>query len=171
MKSIQLILNEFTSIFDLETVSNSAFTQARANLNYTAFIELNQKAVVDVMYSDDNIKLYKGMRVMGIDGSKILLPDSPDITNEFGQISYSNDHPEVKGSHTYAMASVMYDVLNRIAVDSILSEARAYEVNLAIKHLEHSMDNDLLLCDRNYPSYLATLSKLNICNTLFISIF
>ena len=69
MKSIQLILNEFTSIFDLETVSNSAFTQARANLNYTAFIELNQKAVVDVMYSDDLIKLYKGMRVMGIDGS------------------------------------------------------------------------------------------------------
>ena len=48
MKSIQLILNEFTSIFDLETVSNSAFTQARANLNYTAFIELNQKAVCNV---------------------------------------------------------------------------------------------------------------------------
>jgi len=80
MKSIQLILNEFTSIFDLETVSNSAFTQARANLKYTAFIELNQKAVVDVMYSDDNIQLYKGMRVMGIDGSKILLPDTTDIT-------------------------------------------------------------------------------------------
>ena len=32
------------------------------------------------MYSDDNIKLYKGMRVMGIDGSKILLPDTTDIT-------------------------------------------------------------------------------------------
>lgn len=163
MKSIQLILNEFTSIFDLETVSNSAFTQARANLNYTAFIELNEKAVVDVMYSDDNIKLYKGMRVMGIDGSKILLPDTTDITNEFGQISYSNDHPEVKGSHTYAMASVMYDVLNHIAVDSILSKARAYEVDLAIKHLEHSIDNDLLLYDRNYPSYfhLATLFNFN----------
>ena len=64
-------------------MTNSAFTKARANLKYTAFIELNQKAVV--MYSDDNIKLYKGMRVMG----------------------------------------VMYDVLNSIAVDSILSKARA----------------------------------------------
>jgi len=69
MKSIQLILNEFTTNFSLDTVSNSAYTQARANLKYTAFIELNQKAVVDVMYSDDNVKLYKGMRVMGIDGS------------------------------------------------------------------------------------------------------
>jgi hypothetical protein len=125
----------------------------RANLSHTAFIELNQKAVVDVMYSDDNIKLYKGMRVMGIDGSKILLPDSTEITEEFGQISYSNDHPDVKGSHNYALASVMYDVLNRVAVDSVLSTARAYEVDLAIEHLEHSLDNDLLLYDRNYPSY------------------
>ncbi len=49
MKSIQLILNEFTSIFDLGTINNSAFIQARTNLNYTAFIELNQKAVVDVI--------------------------------------------------------------------------------------------------------------------------
>ena len=61
------------------------------------------------------------------------------------------------------MASVMYDVLNHIAIDSILSKARAYEVDLAIKHLEYSSDNDLLLYDRNYPSYfhLATLFKFN----------
>ena len=129
MKSIQLILNEFTSNFSLETISNSAYTQARANLKYTAFIELNQKAVVDVMYRDDNIKLYKAMRVIGIDGSKILLPDSAEIKKEFGEISYSNDHPEVKGSHNYGLASVMYDVLNRVAVDSVLSHARAYEVD------------------------------------------
>jgi hypothetical protein len=57
----------------------------------------------------------------------------------------------------------MYDVLNRIAVDSFLGAARAYEVDLAIGHLEHSIDNDLLLYDRNYPSYfhLATLCNLN----------
>lgn len=162
VKSLQLILNEFTLNFNLEPVTNSAFTFARANLKYTAFIELNQKAVVDVMYSDDNIKLYKGMRVMGIDGSKILLPDRAEITEEFGQISYSNNHPDVKGSHNYALASVMYDVLNRVAVDSVLGNARAYEVDLAIGHLKHSLDNDLLLYDRNYASYfhLATLCKL-----------
>lgn len=74
--------------FSLETVSNSAFTFALANLSYTAFIELNQYAFVDVMYSDDNIKLYKDMRVIGIDGSKILLPDVPDVIKEFGQIPY-----------------------------------------------------------------------------------
>jgi hypothetical protein len=96
MKSLQLILNELTLAFDSNTVTNSAFTQARANLRHTAFIELN--AVVDVMYNDNNIKRYKGMRVLGIDGSKILLPNTPDIRKEFGQISYSNDHPDVKGT-------------------------------------------------------------------------
>jgi hypothetical protein len=88
MKSIQLLLNEFILKFELENVSNSAYTQARANLKYTAFIELNQKAVVNVMYRDDDIKLYKDMRVLAIDGSKILLPESDEITQEFGQISY-----------------------------------------------------------------------------------
>jgi len=29
-------------------------------------------AIVDVMYSDNNFKCYKGMRVMAIDGSKIV---------------------------------------------------------------------------------------------------
>jgi hypothetical protein len=41
----------------------------------------------------------------------------------------SPDHPDVKGSHNYALASVMYDVLNRIAIDSTLAPARAYEVD------------------------------------------
>jgi len=78
-------------------------------------------------------------------------------------LAYSNDHPDVKGSHNYALASVMYDVLNRVAVDSVLSHARAYEVNLAIGHLEQSRENDLLLYDRNYASYLhiATLCHID----------
>lgn len=146
LKSLQLILNEFTLAFDdFNTVSNSAFTQARANLRHSAFIELNKTAVVDVMSSDNNIKLYKGMRILGVDGSKVLLPDTLDMIKEFGTISYSNDHPDIKGSHAYAMACVMYDVLNHIAVDSILSHAKAYEVDLAIKHLEHGKENDLTL--------------------------
>ena len=75
----------------------------------------------------------------------------------------SPDHPDVKGFQAIGQASVMYDVLNNVAENSQLSHARAYEVNLAIEHLKHSSDNDLLLYDRNYPSYfhLANRSKLN----------
>jgi hypothetical protein len=169
VKSLQLILNELTLSLCLDalTVTNSAYTQARANLRHTAFIELNQKAVVDVMYQDNNIKRYQGMRVLGIDGSKITLPNTEDIKKEFGQISYANNYPQVKGKQAYGMASVMYDVLNRIAVDSTLSIAKAYEVELAIGHLAYTQEKDLLIYDRNYPSYLH-ISHLNQCDKKFV---
>jgi hypothetical protein len=84
---------------------------------------------------------------LGIDGSKLLLPDTKDVIKEFGQISYRSDKNLPEGKHAYGMASVMYDVLNQIAVNSVLGIARAYEVDLAMKHLA-MQDNDLLLCYR-----------------------
>lgn len=153
LKSLQLRINEFMLVLGRETLTNSAFTQARANLKHTAFIELNRKAVVDILYGDETFKRYQGMRVLGIDGSKILLPKTPDIIKEFGQILYSNDHPDVIGAHPYGLASALYDVLNHVAVDSILGQAKDYEVDLAIRHLEWTNEADLLVCDRNYPFY------------------
>lgn len=134
-----------------DSVTNSAFSQARKKLKYTAFIELNQTSVVDVMYSDDDIKLYKGMRVLGIDGSKIILPQNPETIEEFGKVEQKNG--EIDVNYSYAMASVMYDVLNRIAIDSKLDKIKSYEVDLAIELLKYSKDNDLLIYDRGYPSY------------------
>ena len=159
VKSMQLILNELSMELDKEPVSSAAFTKARAKLKHTAFIELNREAVVGVFYGDGDFKRYKGFRMLGIDGSKLRLPDTEDIIEEFGQISYRSDKNLPEGQHTYGVASVMYDVLNRIAVDSTLGRARAYEVDLAVGHLEYTQENDLLLCDREYPSYrfLATL--------------
>lgn len=155
------MLNEIAFDLGINTVTNSAFTQRRAQLKHTAFIELNQKAIVEVMYGDGEFKRYKGMRILGVDGSKILLPDTPSVIKEFGQIGYSNDHSDIQGAHAYAMASVMYDVLNRVAVDSKLAPANAYEVDLAVGHLAYTQKNDLLISDRNYPSYrwLAEVSQ------------
>lgn len=163
VKSLQLILNEISHQLGLSSISQSAFSQRRVQLKHTAFIELNQKAVVEVKYGDDEFKRYKGMRVLGIDGSKILLPNTVDVINTFGCIRYSNDHPEVQGAHAYGLASVMYDVLNRIALDSQLGTARAYEVDLAREHLVYTHEKDLIVCDRNYSSYswLATLHQAN----------
>jgi len=161
VKSMQLVLNELSLELDQVPVSVGAFTKARAKLKHTAFIELNREAVVNVCYGNDHFKTYKGFRVLGIDGSKLRLPDMFDVINEFGQISYRSNSNQPKGQHAYGLASVMYDVLNRIAVTSVLAGARSYEVDLAVKHLEQTQENDLLLCDREYPSYhfLATLTN------------
>jgi hypothetical protein len=89
-----------------------------------------------------------------------MLPSTPSVIGEFGEISYSNK-TKVEGKHAYGMASVMYDVLNRVAIDSHLGKAQDYEVDLALTHLGHTREKDLLLCDRNYPSFrfISSLSQ------------
>jgi len=42
-------------------------------------VALNQKAVVDVLYGDDNFEKVWGFRRRHIDGSKIHLPNTPEI--------------------------------------------------------------------------------------------
>jgi hypothetical protein len=114
------------------------------------------------MYEEGDFKRYKGLRLLAIDGSKVRLPETEEIRREFGEIEYKNTKENIVGKHNYGLASVMYDVLNKIAVDSYLGKARDYEVDLALKHLEHTCENDLLICDRNYPSYrwLSSIEKL-----------
>ena len=158
MKSLQLMLNELMSVLETGTVSASAFSQARSHLCHTAFIELNQKAIVEVMYKNEDYEQFKNFRLLAIDGSKILLPNSKDTITAFGQIAYF--HKNVQGKRTYAMASVLYDVLNKVAVDSVLAKAHAYEVDLAVNHhVPCTQPNDLIIADRGYASYrfLATL--------------
>lgn len=55
VKSIQLRLNEFFGWLGAPSVSNSAFTQARANLKPSAFIALND-LMVKMSYQEDDYK-------------------------------------------------------------------------------------------------------------------
>lgn len=151
-KSLQLMLNEWALAEDVAGISNSAYIQARAHLLHTAFVELNEKAVVEVMYRDNDHKLFKGRRLLAVDGSKVILPNYPDTIKEFGQITYKN--AKVEGRHTMGLVSVLYDVLNKIAIHSTLGEARSYEVDLAIDHLGHTKLNDVIVADRGFASYL-----------------
>jgi hypothetical protein len=154
VKSLQCIVNETMSGLGFDEVSASAYSQARYKLKHTAFIELNQKAIVDVLYQDEDYKKFWGKRILAIDGSKIRLPNTQEICDTFGTIAYSQGQDsEVQGEHPYALGSVLFDVLNRIALDASLGQANAYEVDLAIAHLAHTRRGDLLLMDRNYPSY------------------
>ena len=132
VKSIQLILNEWFEHLGGQTVSNSAFTPARANLKHTAFIDLNAR-MVEMNYEDGRYRKYKGFRLLAIDGSKIRLPEGEGIREEFGEISYSNPKAEVNGAHNYAQISVLFDVLNRMVIAGECGKARAYEVDLAKK--------------------------------------
>lgn len=155
MKSLQNRLNEFFNALSAPVlVTASAFSQARRHLKHTAFIELNQSAVVEPFYEEGEYQRYKGFRVVSIDGSKIRLPDEAEIEKEFGKMAITNGKDKtVIGYQAHSQASVLYDVLNEIPLDAALAPINAYEVTLAKGHLAQMKDKDLLLADRNYPSY------------------
>lgn len=162
MKSLQNVVNEAMGWLDAAPVTASALSQARYKFKHGAFIELNTTAVVNTVYGDGHYQTFWGRRILAVDGSKILLPDSAEVRAAFGTIAYSDGTTgNVVGERPYALASVLYDVLNRVGVDAVLGQADAYEVDLAVGHLAHTRPGDLLLMDRNYPSYrmLAELSQ------------
>jgi hypothetical protein len=153
-KSLQLSMNSLLPKLGRTqmTVDKSAYSKARRKFKHTAFIELNERAVVDVMYGDGDYGTWKGHRILAVDGSKVMLSTNDETVEEFGTLPYHT--PYGVGEHCYAVASVLYDVLNRVAVHSLLEPAHSYEVDLAVKHLKHTQDKDLVIYDRGYCSYL-----------------
>ena len=68
VKSLQNVVNEAMSWLGVGTVTASAYSQARYKLKHTAFIELNQKAVVATVYGDDDYERFWGFRIVAVDG-------------------------------------------------------------------------------------------------------
>lgn len=154
VKSLQNSVSEALGWLGLGTASWSAYSQARYKLKHTAFVELNRQAVVGTLYGDGEYRRHWGFRVLAVDGSKVALPDTPGVREDFGAIAYSGGkNSEIRGERPWALASVLYDVLNRVALDAVLARGDAYEVDLGVGHLAHTRAGDLLLMDRNYPSY------------------
>ena len=160
VKSLQNVVNEALISLDKNTVTASAYSQARYKLKHTAFIALNQKAIIETMYGDEDYQKFWGFRILAVDGSKIVLPDNEEVCDEFGTMKWTHKSG-IKGKKPYATASVLYDVFNRVSLDATLGRADAYEVDLAIAHLLHTRRNDLLVMDRGYTSYrmIAELTK------------
>jgi len=141
IKPLQLVLNEFfKKLNNGVLVTKSAFTQARRHLKPEAFITLNQRAVLDVLYADDNFENAWGFRLLAIDGSKIHLPNVPEINDEFGTINFTNSkNNKIIGQHGYGLISVMIDEINKTIIDACLAPAKAYEVDLALEHIKHTL--------------------------------
>lgn len=154
-KSLQLSMNDFLPKLgrNQATADKSAYSKARRKLKHTAFIELNQKAVIATMYEDGDYQTFHEFRILAVDGSKVQLPTNKETIEEFGTFAYKSQRPGIEGEHAYALASVLYDVLNRVAIDAVLEPAHSYEVELAKNHLSHTESDDLVIYDRGYCSF------------------
>ena len=80
--SIQRTLDRFyktlnKSDYNIREVTKGAFSQARGKLNPESFKRLNKKAV-DVFYSINEVNAWFGMRLLAVDGSRLVLPNQAD---------------------------------------------------------------------------------------------
>jgi hypothetical protein len=153
VRSLQLRLNEFFDRLDqsLDPASASAWSQARLKLAHTAFIELNQKAVVEPFYAAAP-RNWRGHRLVAIDSSWIHLPNNDALGKEFGWVECKNQQGQC-GRYVQGRLSVLTDVLNRMALETFLVGWQTHERTLALNHLKVLGAKDIALLDRGFCGY------------------
>jgi hypothetical protein len=159
LRSVQLHLNDLLAQLGGEEWANSVtgggWTQARAKLRHGAFIELNERAIVQQVYggrTNFEVKRWRGWRVLGIDGSLVRLPNEETLGREFGWVECQNGSGQTS-RYVQGELSCLYDVLNHIALEVKLVPWRTAERDLALEHLKRLALDDLSLTDRGYASY------------------
>lgn len=151
-KSLQTEMYSFFKEMGSQTkrVTASAFVQGRKKIKPTLFYALNH-LITRAYYKDneDYVKLYKGMRLLSIDGSTVNLPVTKQLQEQYG--FYNND--KKTNDIVIARVSVLYDVLNEIVLDGLLRPFSEGEVSLSREHFTYAEKGDLILMDRAYPSF------------------
>lgn len=152
IKSVQLVLNEWEDSLERK-VSGSAFSQARSKFRHTAFIELLEKCVVEVMYDDGDYEKFKGRRLLALDGSTLRLPRTGETTEHFGVIKYVNGKKTREMNRVEAKMTVLYDVLNRVPLSAKLHRGRTNDIKACREHLDDLNAGDVVLADRAFGSF------------------
>jgi hypothetical protein len=135
--------------FNIREVTKGAFTQARAKLNPWAFQRLNEVAV-NTFYDEAEYYTWHQMRLLAVDGTRLVLPNHPSVAKEFGVHNFG---PKADSPRSLAIASLLYDPLNLLTIDSQIDPYASSEGDLLIKHLDNVSAGDMLLLDRGYPSF------------------
>src|SRR5258708_9696849 len=129
--------------------TSSAFIQNRKKVNPEVFKHLTSIIIKNFYTSDnDDLRLLGRLRVLACDCSIITLPFTKELKERYGVVKNVSTL-----DITQAKVSVLYDVLNELALDVELDRPRASERDLALKHRHLWQQNDLIIYDRGYPSF------------------
>ena len=158
LKSLQAHLHEFLGQLaggaSAPGLSGGALTHARAKLRASAFAELNQTVLATVSGPEHAalVQRWQGHRLLAVDSSLVRLPASEALGQTFGWVQCANHHGWQE-RYPQGRVSVLYDVLNQIALDPRLVASTVAETTLAHEHLAHVQPGDVLLSDRGYTGY------------------
>ena len=159
LKSLQARLHEFfwqlAAWASAPTASAGALTHARAKLLPSAFIELNETAVLGTVYGREYgpwVRRWRGHRLLAIDSSEVRLPDSAALRAHFELVQCLNQHGSNQ-SYPEARISVLYDLLNEVALDARIAPGCRAETELARQHLCKVQPGDVVVTDRGYRGW------------------
>jgi hypothetical protein len=157
VRSVQLHLHDFFATLGGagQSACASSWCEARLKLKHTAFIELNERAILEVAYGGQNdftVRRWKGHRLIAMDSSLIRLPNEPALGEEFGWVECRNQEGSL-GRYPQARLSALTDVLNRIVLEALLVPWQQGERGLAQAHLSRLQPGDIGLLDRGFAAY------------------
>jgi hypothetical protein len=157
LKSLQAHVQEFLAQLAAggPALSGGALTHARAKLRASAFIELNESAVLATVYGAESAELvqrWRGRRLLAVDRSLLRLPTSEAAGRQFGWVQCAN-HRGLQERYPQGRVSVLYDVLNEVALEARLDRWTVAETEQAHQHLGAVRPGDVLLNDRGYTGY------------------
>ena len=141
--------HELLSYFDFmpQAPSESAFVQSRAKIKPEAFDDLFHEFVS----LTQNDKLYKGYRLLAVDGSDIHVPTYPADRCSF--------HPSVNGAKPYNLLhlNALYDLMTHTYTDAVIQKRFHMDEHRAFISMAQKHSNDpvpaIFIADRGYESY------------------
>ena len=124
----------------------SAFIQQRSKINYRAFEALFHTFTDTI----DELDLFKGYRVLAVDGSDLHTPTNMDEKSSF--------HPGVHGQKAYNLfhLNVLYDVQRKIYTDAIVQgrmSANEHRAFVTMVDRASAFVPTIYMADRGYESY------------------
>ena len=96
---------------------------------------------------------YQGLRLMLLDGQKLLVPDTPANVAAFGKPSTRRYGEEVLGGYPQITTLRLVEAGTHVTVEAVLKPANAAEYPLAEALLQKAAPGDLVLWDRGYYGY------------------
>lgn len=133
-------------------VTEKAFFTARKKFNPEAVRVMSNEFIAKVYDDyDDSIKKWKDLVILGIDGSKCIVPNTVENSVFFGT------HDNGSGtSPAMALISTLHDSINNLKLDVQTDRIDGSEKDLALRHISEYCDNyhqkALFVFDRGYVS-------------------
>lgn len=123
----------YSEDYSIRAVTKGALTQARAKLNPWAFKRLKE-VVVDSFYKETSYYVWHALRLLAVDGTRLLLSSHPTVKVAFGEHDFG---PKGGAKRCMAIGSMLYDVLNHLTIDAGLAPYSGNEKDLLLQHMDN----------------------------------